>query len=126
MIKQLPIILLVASVDVMAAEKSTSEIINRGDIGSTVLSLAFIILLIIGLGWLVKKFNAVNIGGKGAIQILAGVSLGSRERVVLVEANGQKLLLGVAAGSIRTLHTYESGDEAKETSFEQVLEKQEG
>ena len=126
MIKQLPIIFLVLSFDLAAAEKATSEIINRGDIGSTVLSLAFIILLIIGLGWLVKKFNAVNIGGKGAIQILAGVSLGNRERVVLLEANGQKLLLGVAAGGIRTLHTYDKNDKPEDSSFEDIMDKQEG
>jgi flagellar protein FliO/FliZ len=37
---------------------------------------------------------------------VAQLSLGTRERAVLVRVGGQELLLGVAAGSVRTLHSF--------------------
>ena len=33
--------------------------------------------------------------------------VGSRERVLLLEVEGQRVLVGVGAGGVRTLHVYE-------------------
>jgi len=39
------------------------------------------------------------------MKVVASLSVGAKERVVVVEVNGQQLLLGVTAGGINTLHT---------------------
>ncbi|KAG1246504.1 hypothetical protein G6F65_020649 [Rhizopus arrhizus] len=39
------------------------------------------------------------------MKLVASLSVGAKERVVVVEVNGQQLLLGVTAGGINTLHT---------------------
>jgi flagellar protein FliO/FliZ len=58
-----------------------------------VAGLAVVLALIVVLG-----------AGKGLIRVLGGVTLGSRERAVVVAVGGTRLLLGVAPGQVRMLH----------------------
>ena len=46
----------------------------------------------------------VPVGTAGPVRVLGGVSMGPRERVVLLEAAGERLLVGVVPGRIQTLH----------------------
>ncbi|WP_333623334.1 flagellar biosynthetic protein FliO, partial [Stenotrophomonas indicatrix] len=39
------------------------------------------------------------------MKLVASLNVGAKERVVVVEVNGQQLLLGVTAGGINALHT---------------------
>jgi flagellar protein FliO/FliZ len=50
---------------------------------------------------------------------LGGASVGARERVVLVEVENTRLLLGVAPGQVRTLYALP----AREENFQQQLSK---
>lgn len=45
--------------------------------------------------------------GPGAMRVIAGLSLGARERAVLVQVGDKQLLLGVAPGRVQTLHVLE-------------------
>ncbi len=73
-------------------------------IGSLILVLALIFVLLFYL----KKLNGGVLNSGALIRVLASVKIGARERVVLIEAGGQQLLLGVAAGGVRTLHTFDT------------------
>lgn len=42
--------------------------------------------------------------GAGAMRIVAGLSVGSRERAVLIQVGDKQLLLGVAPGRVQTLY----------------------
>ena len=66
--------------------------------------LLLILLLIVGGAWLFKRYGNLPMGGKGVIKVLGGASVGARERVVLIEVENVRLLLGVAPGHVRTLH----------------------
>jgi flagellar protein FliO/FliZ len=66
--------------------------------------LLLILILILGGAWLFKRFGHMPMGGKGVVKILGGVSVGAREKVVLIEVENVRLLLGVAPGHVRTLH----------------------
>ena len=70
-------------------------------------SLLLVFGCIFGLIFLLKKLNALPLASGSPIRVLASARLGSREKIVLVEAGEQQLLIGVAAGSIRTLHVLE-------------------
>lgn len=65
-----------------------------------------IIFLILIAAWLVKR---VGFAGRGAatrgLKVTAGATLGPRERVVIVDVEDARLVLGVAAGQISLLHT---------------------
>lgn len=76
-------------------------------LASVVMSLLLVIGLIVLLGWLVSRVRGMHAGGgHGPLKIAAAISLGMKERVVLVEAAGEWLLVAVTPGNVRLLHRY--------------------
>ena len=72
----------------------------------TLLGLAAVIGMFLVMAWLVRRFSqGPGFGGKH-LQLLAGISLGAKEKLLIVDAGGQQLLLGVTGQQIRTLHTF--------------------
>ncbi len=65
--------------------------------------LVAVVLLILGLGWLIKRVGNFPVAGKGLVRIIGGVSLGPREKAVVLETGGRRLLVGVAPGRVQTL-----------------------
>jgi flagellar protein FliO/FliZ len=62
-----------------------------------------VIVLILVLAWLFKRLGNFSPAGKGVVKIIGGVSLGPRERAVVLEAGDKRLLVGIAPGRIQTL-----------------------
>lgn len=92
---------------------SASEAVAGDSVLMTVSgALALIILVMVALAWLVRRsgltrrFNE----GRNDISVVACKSLGSRERVVLVDVQGHRLVLGVTATQISCLTTLEKVD----------------
>jgi len=83
-----------------------------------VLALALVLGMAWGVIWLLKKFQdrqlgvAANGEGEQPIRFLRSMPLGQRERVVLIEARGETMLLGVTAGSINLLARWPAGSPA--------------
>jgi flagellar protein FliO/FliZ len=72
-----------------------------------ILSLAGVMLLIFAAGWFGRRLQGrVHPGGR-RIRCIESASVGARERVLLLEADGKRLLVGVGQGGLRTLHVYE-------------------
>ena len=69
-----------------------------------VIGLFIVLLCILALAWLARRFNRLQSTPDGSLRLLGGLSMGARERVVLVQVGSQQLLLGVAPGRINTLH----------------------
>ena len=69
-----------------------------------VLALLAVLALIVGLGWLLKRMPGSGFRPAEGLRVVASLNVGAKERVVVVEVNGEQLLLGVTAGGIRTLH----------------------
>lgn len=106
-----------------AAEKSPAATLSPSPLsGGVLLQTAGGLLLILGLifaiGWLLRRFGRLPLASKGDITILSGVSLGPRERAVLLRVGDTRLLVGVAPGRVQTLHVLDKaegpdgGDEA--------------
>lgn len=70
-----------------------------------VLALLAVLALVVGLGWLLKRLPGSGFRPAEGMKLVASLNVGAKERVVVVEVNGQQLLLGVTAGGINTLHT---------------------
>lgn len=60
--------------------------------------------LILTLAWVARRLGMAPLGGSGPIRLLGGLSVGTRERILLIEVEGTRLLLGVAPGRVQTLH----------------------
>ena len=67
--------------------------------------LGAVLLLIAACAWVAKRagLGGGRVGGNPAIRFISSQSLGAREKVVIVEVNGQWLVLGVAPGRVSTL-----------------------
>lgn len=95
-----------------------------GSLPGTLAGTAFALVLVLALAWgairLLKLVQdrqmAAPVSGAGSVasapmKFLRAMPVGPRERVVLIEAEGERLLLGVAAGGVTTLARWSrSGD----------------
>ena len=80
-----------------------SESVSMGYMGQLVIGMLIVLLCIVVLAWFAKRFTRLQSGTNGNMQILGGLSLGSRERIVLVQVGSEQILLGVAPGRVNTL-----------------------
>lgn len=76
-------------------------------ISSLVVSLVFILCLILICAWLVKRVSGITHAGTQQLKVLGALSVGSKERALLISAGDTQLLLGVAAGSVSLLHVFD-------------------
>ena len=67
--------------------------------------LILVVVVIFALAWLVKKFNLAQQSHAGLIKIVAGVSIGTRDRIVLLQVGEEQILVGLTPGRIEKLHT---------------------
>ncbi len=125
----LPLLLLptiaysVVESDGEAAPKIAVSPIGMETIFSTVGGLLLILLLIFGVAWAFKRYTHLPKGRGQNMRVVGGVSLGPRERVVVVEIDDTRLVLGVAPGRVQTLHIL--GEQKREESdFAHQLENE--
>jgi flagellar protein FliO/FliZ len=88
--------------------------------------LLLILFLIIGGAWLFKRYGNLPMAGKGLVKVLSATSVGARERVVLVEVENTRLLLGVAPGQVRTLYELPAGGQAFQQALDTARVRQDG
>ena len=89
-------------------------------------SLLVVFICLFGVIFMLRRFNRLGPSTGAPLRVLGSASVGQRERIVLVEAGSEQLLVGVAPGSVRTLHVMEEPidltDDAKQANdFAAVL-----
>lgn len=84
------------------------------------LSLTLVILLIVLAAWLLRRFTRTQPRTRTGLRIIGALPVGSRERVVLIQAGTTQMLLGVAPGRVSALHVFDQppapGGEAPEAA----------
>lgn len=83
---------------------AVAEPMAAGQILQLLLGLAAVMLLIFGMAWLLRRVTGQGTLANGALRIVGGLSMGARERIVLVQVGDTQLLVGVAPGRVQTLH----------------------
>lgn len=68
------------------------------------LSLAAVIGLILVLAFVLRRLPGMGATRSGDLRVVGSIAVGSRERVVLVEADGSRMLIGVAPGRVQALY----------------------
>lgn len=87
------------------AGQATPNVASAPSLFGGVLALLLVLALVVGLGWLLKRMPGSSFRPVDGIKVVASVTVGPKERVVVLEVGGQQLLLGVTAGGISTLHS---------------------
>lgn len=91
----------------MAPAASMPPVDVTGELLRVMLSLAGIVALIFAAGWLTRRLQARQLIGGRRLRCVESMSVGARERVLLVDADGKRMLLGVGVGGVRALHVYD-------------------
>lgn len=78
-----------------------------GELLRVLLSLAAVVALIFVAGWLSRRLQARSRPGGRRIRCVEVMAVGARDRIMLLDADGKRLLVGVGPGGMRTLHVYE-------------------
>ena len=89
-----------------AAPKAAESVpaASAGSLAQVTLSLVLVLAAVFAAAWLVRRLRNFGRPGAGAIEVVADIALGTKERAVLVQVGSQQLLLGVAPGRVNTLH----------------------
>jgi len=80
------------------------------------IGLIIVVLAIFASAWLYKRYGNAYKGGNDSLKVVGGLSLGSRERVVLLNVGEEQLLIGVTPSSINTLLVLDSPLDAAATT----------
>jgi flagellar protein FliO/FliZ len=90
---------------VEAATATPPADVGAGEFLRVLASLAVVIALIFAAGWLLRRLPGNARSGR-RLRFVESVSVGVKERIVLVQAGDIQLLLGIGAGNVRTLHVF--------------------
>ncbi|MGH8443769.1 MAG: flagellar biosynthetic protein FliO [Solimonas sp.] len=91
---------------VTAHVAAAPQAIGAAGVGGVLLSLAAVVALILALGWLARRLQQMRGARGGSLQVLGGVSVGSKERVVMLQVGYDHFLVGVAPGCVSLLHRF--------------------
>jgi flagellar protein FliO/FliZ len=73
---------------------------GMADVSGVALSLALVVGFIFAAAWVVRRMPLGLGRGNGPLKVLAALPLGPRERLVLVEARGEELLIAVSPAGV--------------------------
>ncbi len=94
-----------------AAPAATPEFNAAGELVRVVLSLLGIIALILAAGWLTRRMQRRHGVGGRRIRCVESFAVGARDRLLLLDADGKRLLIGMGPSGMQTLHVYDGTPE---------------
>lgn len=74
-----------------------------------IFGLVVVLLVMAILAWMLKRMLPGATGQQSVVRIVGGVSVGSRERVVVVEIADRWIVVGVAPGQVNGIANLEAG-----------------
>ena len=89
------------------------------DVGMLVLKsggmLLVVLAVLMGFVFLLKRYSGMrHLTGQGAVTVRGTYHRGPKERLMLVDVEGVRLLLGVTPSGIQTLHTFGAVEEGQD------------
>ncbi|HET7132143.1 MAG TPA: flagellar biosynthetic protein FliO [Gammaproteobacteria bacterium] len=75
--------------------------VQVGDLSTVVVSLVLVVGVIFAAAFVAKRTPfGLNARGNGPLKVVAALSLGPKERLLLVEASGEQLLIAVSPAGV--------------------------
>ena len=113
---------------VTTARALTTSPITTGALLETLLGLFLVLICIAFLAWLLRRTGRFNATANGQMKVIAGLSLGPRERAILLQVGEKQILVGVTAQQVQTLHVLEhpidvSNTVTNRSSFSEKLQQ---
>lgn len=80
---------------------------NAAYLTQMLVGLIVVVAAILVLAFLMRRVGGIQSRLGSDFRVLGGISVGSRERMLLVQVGERQLLVGVAPGRVQTLHVLE-------------------
>jgi flagellar protein FliO/FliZ len=88
-----------------AAHAEATPTMPLGAMLQSFFALLLVLAVIVAAAWLLKRAQRLPGASSVVLRSISGIAVGPKERVVVVEIGETWLVLGVAPGQVRTLHT---------------------
>ncbi|MCA1854663.1 flagellar biosynthetic protein FliO [Massilia oculi] len=85
---------------------------STGSLLQTILALVLVLGLLLGLAWFLKRFAPRAMAGGANVRLVGGLSLGGRERIMVIEVGDQWIVVGASPGRVNALATMPRGEGA--------------
>jgi flagellar protein FliO/FliZ len=95
------------------------EPVRSGHVLQVVTGLIIVLILIAVASWGARRLHTPRGPGQGHIRVIQGLSVGSREKLLLVEVGEQRVLIGMSPGRMQALASFAARDDA--VSFADAL-----
>jgi flagellar protein FliO/FliZ len=89
---------------------------SAGSLLQTILALSFVLALLAGLAWFMKRFGPKAAGGSAHLRIVGSLNLGGRERLMVVEVGNQWIVVGASPGRVNALATMPRQEGAEQSA----------
>jgi flagellar protein FliO/FliZ len=93
-----------------AQPKPVARVVSGTDVMAWGFGLLVVLAIFLLCIWVLRKIGGVIASGGEKLHLVGGLSLGMRERVVLLQVGKKQLLLGVTPGRIQSLLVLEGED----------------
>jgi flagellar protein FliO/FliZ len=103
---------------------------TAGGLAQVTFALLIVLVAIFAVAWVARRMRGFNNRVGDALDVLADIPLGQKERAVLLKVGQKQILVGVAPGRVNTLHVLEepldlkkptAGPNDTRPSFKQLL-----
>jgi len=105
------VVIAVENSDAITAVKtvpSSTSPVSASTLLETLFGLLLVLASIAFVAWLLRRTNRFTSSANGQMKIVAGLSLGPRERALLLQVGEQQILVGVTAHQVQTLHVLDT------------------
>ncbi|WP_127470482.1 flagellar biosynthetic protein FliO [Thiomicrorhabdus aquaedulcis] len=82
--------------------------------GQIMLSLVLVLMIIFLAAWLLRRYGRFPGVADGHLKVLGALSVGQRERILLLQVGSEQILVGVTTSKITTLHHLEEPVQVKD------------
>ncbi|WP_340123073.1 flagellar biosynthetic protein FliO [Methylobacter svalbardensis] len=92
------------------ASKQAVRTVSSGDALHWGVGLLIVLAIFFLCVWGMRKLSGISVNGAEKMRVVGGLSLGMREKVILLQVGKKQLILGVTPGRIEALHVLEGDD----------------
>ncbi|MDX1505858.1 MAG: flagellar biosynthetic protein FliO [Spongiibacter sp.] len=111
-----------------APAAGTLPLVGGSDVIGTFGSLVLIVIALLAMAWFMRRLRQVQGPSRAGVNVVAQIPVGMKERLLVVQVEGEKLLVGCTPGSMQTLHQWTSppgdDDTAAPQGFASVIARQ--
>ncbi len=84
--------------------------------GQIMLSLILVLLIIFLAAWMLRRYSRFPGVADGNLKVIGALSVGQRERILLLQVGKEQIVVGVTSSKITTLHRLEEAVEVKDNA----------